>query len=44
VRYRLAALIGFEVAYMVASDDSIRGWQDLAGRSVAAVGRTSRSA
>ncbi len=41
VRYRLAALVGFGVLYVISSDDSVRSWQDLKGRSVAAVGRGS---
>ena len=41
VRYRLAALVGFGVVYVISSDDTVRGWQDLKGRSVAAVGRGS---
>jgi NitT/TauT family transport system substrate-binding protein len=41
VPYRLAALIGFGVVYVVSTDDSVRGWDDLKGRSVAAVGRGS---
>ncbi len=41
VPYRLAALVGLGVVYVVTSDESIRGWPDLRGRSVAAVGRGS---
>jgi NitT/TauT family transport system substrate-binding protein len=41
VRYKLAALIGFGVLYVVGSDATVASWKDLKGRSVAASGRGS---
>lgn len=37
----LAAVVGFGVVYVITSDETVRGWKDLSGRTVAAVGRGS---
>ncbi len=41
VRYRLAAVIGFGVLYVISADPSVGGWGDLRGRAIAAAGRGS---
>jgi NitT/TauT family transport system substrate-binding protein len=41
VRYRLAAVIGFGVLYVISADPSVGGWADLRGRAIAAAARGS---